>query len=183
MKAIIIGDTNILIKLVLVSKLDLNNLQCSSYGEVKWHPIVAKEIGNWIEKYNRGQSSRKVKSFGIEVLEKALDIAKRYQAPTIKIDIANQAASYAQYRSISNRISSNSAEPHDYDFLLLYEAVETDSALLTNDDRIHKIGKEFLGEKSMKLRAFLNELLKDGTITPGDISDFSKTLAHYDEDL
>ena len=168
-------------KLVFFDKLNLNGLSCNAFGTVKWHPIVAKEIGDWIGKYKRGQRDRKIAKFGLEVVEKALKIAQENTCDCAPIDLKKSSDSFRQYRAIASEIESGSAEPHLNDLKIIYDAIETDACMMTNDDIIQKIGEKLIGSRSFKLKTFIEELIKDGTVTSIEVDEFRKTLAYYGE--
>lgn len=181
MPSIIISDTNILLKLIFFTGLDLNNLVCKKFGKVTWHPHVAKELRDWVGKHNRKGNHPKVKKFGLDVIQKAITIAKSNECQRAPYDVRKKDLALKQYASIAAGIHANSAEPHPNDLDIIYDVIESNSALMTNDIIIQKIAAELIGDSSFQLRFFLNELVIEGSVTEAQVSEFAQTLSYYGE--
>jgi nitroreductase len=180
---VIISDTNILLKLIFFPDMDLNRVTCLKYGKLTWHPLVAKELTDWLELNKRRGRHKKIEKFSLEVVERALEIALQNPSPKAKINHTHKSLSFIQYNSLANNIDSNSADPHVNDLEILYDSVETKSSLVTNDDLIRKIGCHFLGDNSFNLKSLLSVLLDENLISQEQIKEFKETLAHYGEQV
>lgn len=180
---IIISDTNVLVKLVILDSLELNNLSLSRYGQLKFHGITEEEVVRWKRKYASTGRHRKVTKFGLANIEKAIKLARNNKYVSSQIPSEKLNIMVKQYESIASGIESNSAPPTDNDWLVLACAEENDQYMVTNDDLLYKTGCVVIGDKSLKIENLIRNLYLDGILSKEAVKEYAKKLAEKDESL
>ena len=170
-------------KLIMFDDLDLNGLGCAAYGTIKWHPIVIEEINGWSTAHSQGRRHRKVDKYGIDLIRKALRIARSNAVEVITPTKEKFNKAMAQYLSEAASIKSNSADPKENDCMLLYHSIEKNIYMMTNDDIVFKLGKKLNSDKSIQLEHFLVALCAEKVVTKERIKEFDKALNYYQEYL
>ncbi|HXH75714.1 MAG TPA: hypothetical protein VNJ08_12145 [Bacteriovoracaceae bacterium] len=131
---ILLSDTNIILKLLLFTDIDLTQISYPSYGKIKFHPIVQEEIGRWKRAYAVKGKHLKVAKFGLSLIENALKIS-RYQTLEVSSPTNVQKTSkFADYEKILTTIKTSSAAPTENDWMLLYHSELYECFMVTHDD-------------------------------------------------
>ena len=183
MPNITICDTNIAIKLVFFSSLDINRLNTHKYGTLKFHPIVIDELDRWVQAANKGRVSKKINRLGLDQVKKALKLARQntqcFQMPTPKV----KTASFGQYKSEFGKVKVNSADPSDEDLLLIYHAESLNSYLVTCDQAVLKLGKRIIKEKAIDIENLLTQAVVENVLDIQDVKDLSANLDYVRENF
>lgn len=177
----VVSDTNVILKLILLEEVELHELKFSKYGILKFHWIVDEEITEWKRKHARRGKHKKIDKFGLQKIEKAIEISRTNKLVASQIRQDDLDIMVEQYEAIALDINSHSSPPTENDWKVLAYSEVNGHYLVTNDDLLQKVGEKVCPSKSLVIEDLIRNLWEDEVLTTEQVKAYAQRLNDYGE--